>query len=60
VKYTRSADGAVEILMGPAVTARSTKKEGADPRAFKRSHYMNLLGRASMTDAELDMLPDAV
>lgn len=58
VKYMRT-DGSIEILMGPPAPPKQAKDE-RDPRAGKRAHYMNLLGRTSMPDAELDLLPDAV
>jgi len=57
VKYVRDD---MEILMGPQPATRATKPEEKDPRAGKRAHYMNLLGRASIADTELDLLPDGV
>jgi len=49
----------VEMLFGPPVPVADGKKAEVDPRAPKRAHYMNLLGRTHIPDAELDMLPDA-
>ena len=59
VKYMKTADS-LEILMGPPAPRAAAKDAEKDPRAGKRAHYMNLLGRASMTDAELDLLPNTV
>ena len=51
--------GGTEILMGPPL-APNVKEVDKDARAPKRAHYMNLLGRASISDTELDLLPDGV
>ncbi len=58
VKYLKTAT-TTEILMGPPAAAKAKALE-KDPLAGKRAHYMNLLGRSHMTDAELELLPDAI
>ncbi len=45
----------LKMLFGPPPPAKGTRVD-TDPRAIKRDHYENLLGRKH-TDAELDMLP---
>ncbi len=44
-----------KLLFGPP-PAPKPKKGDTDPRATKRSHYENLLGRPH-SDEELDLLP---
>lgn len=46
--------GGVKMLFGPPVTKAA--KVDSDPRAVKRDHYANLLGR-NHTNEELDQLP---
>ncbi len=64
LKYSGSVpgmgEGLIEVLMGPVLPTGPAKKEEADPLAFKRAHYMNLLGRSNIGDEELKLLPDGV
>jgi hypothetical protein len=49
-----------KMLFGPPVAGPGVAKAkpgDKDPRAGKRAHYENLLGRANIPDAELDLLP---
>lgn len=58
ISIERNSDGFLKMLFGPLpVSKEKEEKKDTDPRASKRAHYANLLGKI-VPDAELDLLPD--